>query len=110
MFPQVVGQGVRKRAGHQLGVLQGREGGENVAGHVLQGRGADRSARRLGRGGHRLHQEEVRATREAGQRRRVPVPGAQRLRDAPVGEHAEGGVRAGRGGHAVAVADASGRG
>lgn len=104
---QILGQGVRVRAGHDLGVLQGRQDGQDVAGDVLQGRGAHRPARRHGRRGHRLHQEEVRVARQAGQRGRVPVPGAQRGRDAPVGEHAEERVRTGRGRHAVPVPDAA---
>lgn len=102
-----MGQGVRVRAGHDLGVLQGRQDGQDIAGDVLQGRGAHRPARRHGRRGHRLHQEEVRVARQAGQRGRVPVPGAQRGRDAPVGEHAEERVRTGRGRHAVPVPDAA---
>jgi len=98
-----LGQGVRVRSGHQLGVLQGRQGSQDVAGDVLQGRGAHRPARRHCRRGHRLHQEEVRVARQAGQRSRVPVPGTQRRRNASVGEHAEERVRAGRGRHAVPV-------
>jgi len=102
-----LGQGVRVRARHQLGVLQGRQGSQDVTGDVLQGGGAHRPARRHCRRGHRLHQEEVRVARQAGQRSRVPVPGAQRRRNAPVGEHAEKRVRTGRGRHAVPVADTS---
>lgn len=95
------------RAGHQLGVLQGRQGSQDVTGDVLQGRGAHRPARWHCRRGHRLHQEEVRVARQAGQRGRIPVPGAQRCRNAPVGEHAEERLRTGRGRHAVPIADAA---
>jgi len=102
-----LGQGVRVRTGYHLGVLQGCQGSQDVAGDVLQRRGAHRPARWHCRRGHRLHQEEVRVARQTGQRGRVPVPGAQRRRNASVGEHAEERVRTGRSRHSVPVADAA---
>lgn len=104
---QILGQGVRVRARHKFGVFQGRQSRENVTGYVFQGRGADRSARRFRRSGHRLHQKEVRVAREAGQRRRILVPGAQRRRDAPMGEYVEECVRTRRYRHAVSFPDSA---